>query len=177
MAEAGIQCHSESYPISVSDRKTSSNPRERRALTFSITAYFGLVSLMILCNSNHSPLLSPDNPAPFPARLMSWHGKPPQITSGRIPSVESLSAVRVRTSSYCGTSGQCFLSTARQNGSISQKATVCIPARSSPRLNPPMPLNKSKTFNQATIRLRRTPNISRQCFICFSGVSSPREPQ
>lgn len=50
-------------------------------------------------------------------------------------------------SSYIGTFGQCFANTRRQNGSISQNATVCIPARSSPRLKPPMPLNRSRTHN------------------------------
>src|SRR5215510_5710524 len=45
-----------------------------------------------------------------------------------------------------GTSGQCLARTRRQNGSISQNATVRIPARSSPRLKPPMPLNRSRTF-------------------------------
>ena len=34
----------------------------------------------------------------------------------------------------------------RQNGSISQNATVRIPARSSPRLKPPIPEKRSRTF-------------------------------
>ena len=48
-------------------------------------------------------------------------------------------------SSCMGTSGQCFARTLRQYGSISQKATVCIPARSRPNENPPIPENKSNT--------------------------------
>src|SRR5262245_50934026 len=44
-----------------------------------------------------------------------------------------------------GTSGQCFRRTRWQNLSISQKATVRIPARSSPSEKAPMPLKRSRT--------------------------------
>jgi hypothetical protein len=52
-------------------------------------------------------------------------------------------------SSWQGTPGQCLARTALQNGSISQNATVCIPARSSPRENPPIPEKRSSTLTSA----------------------------
>ena len=68
---------------------------------------------------------------------MSWHGNPPQITSGR----SKPSPVKVRTSSHFGTVGQCFVSTRRQYSSISTCHTHFIPARSNPRSKPPIPEN------------------------------------
>jgi hypothetical protein len=46
-----------------------------------------------------------------------------------------------------GSFGQCFCNTCWQKGSISQNATVSMPARSKPREKPPMPENKSSTFS------------------------------
>ena len=54
-------------------------------------------------------------------------------------------------SSYCLTCGQCFCKTCREYLSISQKATVSKPpVASSPKLKPPMPLNKSKCFKMVS---------------------------
>src|SRR5690606_2911722 len=56
------------------------------------------------------------------------------------------------------TSGQCFARTRRQNGSISQKATVSKPpVRSKPRLKPPMPEKRSRT---RSFCIHRTPTIA-----------------
>ncbi len=44
-----------------------------------------------------------------------------------------------------GVFGQWRASTLRQKGSISQKAAVVIPARSSPSENPPIPEKRSST--------------------------------
>lgn len=141
MALAGRQFHSASCPISAKSPRTLPIPRESSAATFSRIAKRGRTRRMDRTNSRQSPERSPCNPAPKPARLISWHGNPPQMTSAS-PSWNSL----VVMSSWHGTAGQCFASTSRQNGSISQKPTVCIPARSSPREKPPMPLKRSRTF-------------------------------
>ncbi len=55
------------------------------------------------------------------------------------------------TSSKTGTLGQCFRSTSRGNGSISQKATVRKPpVRSRPSDIPPIPLKRSSTVITAS---------------------------
>jgi hypothetical protein len=46
-----------------------------------------------------------------------------------------------------GTDGQCFFNIFRQNGLISQKATICMLAASKPIEKPPMPEKTSRTFN------------------------------
>lgn len=84
---------------------------------------------MILAYSDHNPDRLASIPPLRPAKEISWHGKPPQITSGR----SNPSPVNVVTSSHRGTFGQCFASTFRQNGSISTCQTHFIPARSKPR--------------------------------------------
>ncbi len=95
---------------------------------------------------DHRPERAPSMPAPRPARLVSWHGKPPHRRFGRgTPSARSRAADRVRMSPYTGTPGQCRASTRRAKGAASQNATVRMPAQCSPRLNPPMPLNRSRT--------------------------------
>jgi len=113
----------------------------------------GWISLMRRWYSNHNPLRLPDKPAPRPTALMSWQGNPPAMTL--TCSFISL-AFSLVTSSKIGTSGQCVLRTERQKGSISQKATVRIPARSRPRLNPPMPEKRSRTF-MGCFRYSRAP--------------------
>ena len=123
-----------------------------RFVTFSKIAYRGRSSLIRRAHSDQSPLRSPSIPAPFPATLMSWHGKPPVMTSTPIPSVASRSAVIPLTSSYSFTPGQFLLSTFCAYGSISQNATVSKPARSKPRVNPPIPANRSRTRIFCNIR-------------------------
>jgi len=115
-------------------------------VTFSKIAYLGRSSPSKRAQSAHNPLRSASIPPCSPATDKSWHGNPPVMMSGLIPSRRSRSAVIVRTSSYIGTSGQFFFNTFCAYGSISQKATVSNPARSKPSVNPPMPANKSKTF-------------------------------
>ncbi len=96
---------------------------------------------------DHRPERVPSMPAPRPARLMSWHGKPPHKRFGRgTPSARSRAADKVRMSPYTGTPGQWRASTRRAKGAASQNATVRMPAQCSPRLNPPMPLNRSRTL-------------------------------
>ncbi len=73
--------HSASYPISASSPRTIPSPRRVSIGEFSTKTIRGATSLMILRISDHSPDRSPLSPAPFPALLMSWHGKPPQTTS------------------------------------------------------------------------------------------------
>jgi len=51
------------------------------------------------------------------------------------------------TTANIGTDGQCLVSILRQNGLISQNATVCSPAASKPMEKPPMPEKISRTFN------------------------------
>ncbi len=146
MWEAGMQCHSASYPISAKSPRTLSSPLPSNAETFYRITYRGRSSPVRRAISDQRPERSPSMPAPFPATLMSWQGNPPVITSTVIPSCLSLSPVNSLTSVYCGTSGQCLASTLRGYASISQKATVLKPpVRSSPSENPPMPENKSST--------------------------------
>ena len=45
-----------------------------------------------------------------------------------------------------GTDGQCRVNIFRQNGLISQNATVCSPTASKPIENPPIPEKISRTF-------------------------------
>lgn len=160
-----MQCHSASYPISARSPRTRPNhPPGRpdgppsRFETFSRMMNSGRRSPASRAISDHSPLRVPSPmPACAPATLMSWQGKPPVMTSTAIPSAARRSAVSSLTSLYCLTVGQCFASTARQNGLISQKATVSKPpVRSRPRLKPPMPENRSRTFSTGAGLHRRS---------------------
>jgi hypothetical protein len=88
-------------------------------------------------------------PTPLPALLMSWQGK---ASADDIGSNSICSKAIGGEGSHvvvAGDVGQCFARTRRQNGSISQNATVRIPARSSPREKPPIPLKRSRTFTSA----------------------------
>ena len=109
---------------------------------------------MSRANSDHSPLRSPPMPAPRPATLMSWQGNPPQMRSTPSPFAERCCADNSRTSWNMWTSGQCLASTRRAKGSISQNATVRMPARSRPRLKAPMPLNRSRTRTGLLVLIR-----------------------
>ena len=133
MACAGTQSHSRSYPLSAMSPRTVPIPSPSSAATFSTIAYRGCTMRMVRTSSQYNPERSPEIPARFPACDTSWHGKPPHTTSA-LPH----SALIVRTSSWQGVLGQCLASTARGNGSISQKATVSNPpVRSKPRVKPP----------------------------------------
>jgi len=125
----------------------------RSSVLFSTMMNLGRISQTMRRYSNHSPLLSPSRPRPEPDVERSWHGNPPQMTSTEIPSSRRTSAVSSLTSPYCFTPGQCFAKTRRGNSSISQNATVSKPpVRSSPRLNPPIPLNRSRTRSFVILR-------------------------
>src|SRR3990167_4336394 len=88
--------------------------------------------------ANQSPeRVSTWMPRCFPAREISWQGKPPERMSGR----SGDSSRKVRTSVYRLTFGQCFSKTFRQYGSHSTCHSVLNPARSKPRSKPPMPAN------------------------------------
>ena len=73
--------HSASNPISAKSPRTTPSPREVSIGEFSTNTNRGRTSLIILAISRHRPLRSPSSPAPFPAALMSWQGKPPETTS------------------------------------------------------------------------------------------------
>ena len=108
----------------------------------------GLHSLTILNMSGQRCLLS-FSPSWLPATENGWQGYPP-VTMSMGASVSSLicSYVNSFISLYCFTLGQCFFKTLRENFSISQNATVSNPpVASSPKLNPPSPLNKSKCLS------------------------------
>ena len=130
---ADIRSHSASNPTEAKSPSSCPIPRTSKAAEFSTMTYFGLSSRMMRKYSLQSPDRSPSNPEPFPAKLMSWHGNPPQITSGR----SKPSPVNVRTSSHRGTFGQCFANTSLQYSSISTCQTHRIPARSKPRSKAP----------------------------------------
>ena len=146
-ARAGMQCHSASCPISAKAPNTSGAPRTSIPATFS-SRILGCPTMRTARRIyQNSPERSPASPAPFPANDMSWHGKP-AVTRPTGPRAEKSAVV---TSSYCGTPGQCLPRTLRAYGLISQNATVWkSPARSSPRLKPPAPANKSRTFNSTS---------------------------
>lgn len=139
-AAAGMQCHSASYPNEASVPRTASSPRTSNAETFSTTTYRGRRSRTMRANSNQRPDLSPASPAPLPAKLMSWHGNPPAMTS----TLQSSSPLggNVFTSSWRRTSGQCFASTRRAKGSISTCHLHWRPDLSSPKSMPPIPANR-----------------------------------
>ncbi|CAA6832068.1 Uncharacterised protein [Acinetobacter baumannii ATCC 17978] len=60
---------------------TRVSPLETSIGEFSTNTYLGRTSPIIRAISDQSPERSPSIPAPFPADEMSWHGKPPDITS------------------------------------------------------------------------------------------------
>lgn len=143
--------HSASYPMAASDPRTRSIPRASNSATFSMMMTRGRISPTKRAYSRHNPLRSPSSPLPLTLAIeTSWHGNPPQIASTSMPSRRRSSAVRVRTSLYCLTPGQCLARTALQYGSISQKATVSNPPdRSRPRLKPSDARKKIKHFKLA----------------------------
>jgi hypothetical protein len=103
--------------------------------------------------TDHSPLRFPASPVFGPIVEMSWHGKPPAMTSKRVrawsrekPLVSARASRASATSSSCSTSGQCRRRTARQYGSRSTKQAGSAPIqRSSARSSPPTPENSEPT--------------------------------
>jgi len=146
---ADIVDHSASYPRLARVPRTLSSPRIRNAATFSTTTTRGPSSRTILAKSNHSPLRCPSSPSAFPATLTSWHGKPPQMTSTRSVS----GCGHVRTSSHRRTSGQCLARTRFAYSSISTCHRHCIPARSNPRSNPPIPANNEPNVSGLSVAI------------------------
>lgn len=142
MEHADTIDHSASYPILAKSPRTVPIPRSSSAATFSTTTYLGRSSPMRREKDDHRPDRSPPIPAPAPAWLMSWHGNPPQMTSQGTPA-------KVVTSPWIGTAGQCLRRMAWQYGLFSTNWMVRIPARSSPRLKPPIPEKRSRTFTEA----------------------------
>lgn len=125
------------YPDCSRPSTTVSSPREASANTFSTTTTRGRFALIVRSIANQSPLRLPSSPLPFPAKLMSWQGNPPQMMS-----VEARAALSASFTSFTDRSafGQCIASTPRQNGSISTCQSVGPrPAHSSPSSNPPIP--------------------------------------
>lgn len=144
-APAGTHCHAASYPLSAKSPRTRSSPRIVTSATFSTIVNRGRKTRMTRCISTQSPLPSslPTIPALKPSDEMSTHGNPPQIKSTRkSPSACGNSLMSLNR----GMSGQCFASTDRANGSISTCQRHAMPARSSPRSNPPMPANRLPKF-------------------------------
>ncbi len=137
-AHAEIISHSASYPMLARSQRTRSNPAVSKPGTFSMSATLGRNSQMTRKYSVHNPLRSPARPARFPARLTSWQGNPPAITSMGA----RLCFPTVRTSVNLGTEGQCFVRTLLAYSSISTCHAQRIPARSSPKSKPPIPENK-----------------------------------
>lgn len=88
------------------------------------------------------------------ATLVRWQGGPPATTSASTDGM-------VLASWWTGMPGQCFASTRRQRGSISQKATVWNPARSNPRDSPPIPLKRSsrRILLRALCRGQESPTL------------------
>lgn len=138
-ALAGMQCHCVSYPTWASAPRTAPIPLLSNSATFSSSSFGRPTMRTVRMTCQKSPERSPASPAPFPASDTSWQGKP-AVTRSTGPQCSKLA---VATSSYCGTSGQCFANTRRGNSSISQNATVSKPpVRSRPREKPPMPLKQ-----------------------------------
>jgi hypothetical protein len=75
--------HRASNPISAKSPRTLPSPREVSIGEFSTNAKRGRTSRMTRAISTQRPDRSPSIPAPFPAALMSWQGKPPETTSTR----------------------------------------------------------------------------------------------
>lgn len=167
-------CQIASYPSAAKSPRTRPNhwpgcslgPASRFA-TFSTKRIFGRRSPDNLTISDHKPDRSASMPARSPALEMSWQGNPPQITSTG-PTSSPFSLV---TSSNWRTCGQCFANTRRQNGSISQKATVSNPpVRSKPKLKPPIPEKRSRTRN-LFITLTRSPHPGLLSFFVLQALS------
>ena len=118
-----------------------------RPLTFSPITHLGVKSLMTRNISGQRCLLSLV-PCCLPATENGWHGKPPVIMSGNsVPSSSNCFFMIVLISSYTFVPFQCLSKINLQNLSISQNATVLkCPVDSKPKLNPPIPLNRSNTF-------------------------------
>ena len=107
--------------------------------TFSHSTQAGLACLITL-NISGQRWRGSSAPFRFPAVLNGWQGYPPVIRS--IPAYKLPSSSLI--SRCTGTSGKFLFSTLQAKSSISQNATVSIPAHFAANAKPPMPLNKSK---------------------------------
>lgn len=117
---------------------------DSRPGTFSMTTQDGSNSSIILANSNQSPDRSPASPRRFPAMERSWQGNPPQIRSTVF---DSCVFAPIFLTSVCSSEcGKCRRKTFCAFLSISHTATLCIPAFSKARSNPPMPENRDMNF-------------------------------
>lgn len=134
----------EAYPRAPRARRTRGTHRFAPLATFSTRTHDGPISPTSRSNWYQSPLRSVGSsgvpsPAPEPAELTSWQGKPPT----RMSTCPSSAPVTARTSAYLRASGQCVSNTARQKGSISTcQTTSPSPAASRPTSKPPMPANR-----------------------------------
>ena len=121
--------------------------------TFSQTMNLGyrpfvasLSSLIMRMPSKNSEDFSPSKPFLLPAIDKSWHGLPQTTTSICRHAARTAAPVRVWMSPCLGTNGQCLFKIVKQSGSDSHWNTVCNPALSRPRSNPPTPLKRDSTF-------------------------------
>ena len=78
---ADMQPQRASYPSSARSRRTRPSPREVSIGEFSTKTKRGPTSRTTRAISPHKPDLAPSSPAPAPAALMSWQGKPPHTMS------------------------------------------------------------------------------------------------
>ena len=148
MSPAPSTPHRASNPIEAKSPRTAPSPLEVSIGEFSTNAYWGRTSWMMRAISRHIPLRFPSIPAPFPAELMSWHGKPPDTTS-TIPLHGFPS--KVCTSSQIGKGGRspsfCLAhNTLAGYCSHSTAQTVRHPRSFPPSIPPPAPANKANSF-------------------------------
>lgn len=136
------------YPRSCRLRRTAHSHLAFPDATFSTIATVGRNAATARQYSHQRPERAPSRPAPLPALLTSWQGKPPARTStgGRTRGVTA------RTSAMLlSTWGQCFASTARQKAFCSTCQIVRPrPDRSSPSSRPPMPEKRDPIFTLRT---------------------------
>ena len=146
MPEAGIIRHLTSKPSLSRSSCTCLSTMPSWMLiipsTFSPINHLGLHSLMTLIVSSQRKRSS-SVPLLFPAVENGWQGNPPVMTSAWY-----MCPLTFLISSIIGMFLKFFCNTFWQNLSFSTKAIVSKwPVASSPKLKPPMPLNKSKTVS------------------------------
>ena len=148
MSAAPITVHFASYPSAVRSPRTRSSPRVTSIGLFSTKTYLGRTSPTTLAMCAHIPDRFPLIPTPFPAAEMSWHGKPPDMTSTMprhgLPS-------KVCMSSQIGKGGKnpsfCLAhSTLAGYGSHSTAQTVRHPSSFPASMPPPAPANRASSF-------------------------------
>jgi hypothetical protein len=118
--------------------------------TFSIHTYLGRISFEMRIISQKRLERFPSSPALFPATDTSWQGNPPHMRSTRADTVDRRTFL---TSSAPWVSGQWRRNTDMACLSISHCKTQFIPARSNPKSNPPIPVNKDTKFKNHPLKV------------------------